>query len=110
MTISSILLSVKTFLLSTIDRIKTFTVPTSGKFNIVILCGALNIFLFGVGTLVMGVLNEVYEDVLIGVCQMIPIVGWLWSIVWGISMITQKMNENNDTYQPSRSLITSEEP
>jgi len=56
-----------------------------------IILGLCNIFfLFGIGTIISGCLSSPPDvaDIIIGVLQLVlPFVGWLWSIIWGILMI-----------------------
>ncbi|ORM40147.1 uncharacterized protein BXIN_1231 [Babesia sp. Xinjiang] len=72
-------------------RTKTATVPLQGPPTTVYICGALNFILFGVGTMILGFVNDCLEDVVIGAMQLLlPFVGWIWSIVWGILIIARK--------------------
>lgn len=76
------------------NRITTCTVPVEGKKTTVYILGAVNFVFFGVGTLALGIMNDSLEDVFIGVLQLfLPIVGWAWSIVWGILIIHEKSKE-----------------
>ena len=68
--------------------LKITTKNTPGKGAVAIICGILNFFLFGVGTIIAGCLDKDKVDILIGVIQLLlPLVGWIWSIIWGILMI-----------------------
>lgn len=56
--------------------------------NLQLICGILNCFLFGIGTIIAGALSNSLADVVIGILQLvIPFVGWVWSVIWGILMI-----------------------
>ena len=78
------------FLNDTWDRITSMTVPKPER-TAQLLCGIINLFLFGVGTLIAGVLENNLPDVAIGILQLcVPFVGWIWSFVWGILMILDK--------------------
>jgi hypothetical protein len=73
------------------DRITGMIVPKANDRTAQILCGICNCFLFGVGTIIGGVLDNNLPDVAIGLLQLcVPFVGWLWSIIWGILMILDK--------------------
>lgn len=66
----------------------TTTLKTPGSGMIALICGILNCFLFGIGTIVAGALDGSLADVIIGILQLVlPFVGWIWSIVWGVIMI-----------------------
>lgn len=50
--------------------------------------GVLNCFLFGVGVMIAGALNNNLVDVVIGILQLcIPFVGWIWAVIWGVLMV-----------------------
>lgn len=71
-----------------VAHIKGMKVPGDGI--IAIVCGIINIFLSGIGTIVAGALDGDTADIIIGLIQLvliIIIVGWVWSIVWGVLMI-----------------------
>lgn len=71
-----------------IAHIKTLKVPGDGV--IAIVCGIINIFLSGIGTIIAGALDGNTADIIIGLIQLVLILiilGWVWSIVWGILMI-----------------------
>lgn len=56
-----------------------------------IVLGVLNCFFFGVGVIIAGCLANDMADVLIGVAQLLlPFVGWVWAIIWGILMVLGK--------------------
>jgi len=53
-----------------------------------LICGILDFFLFGIGTIIVGVIANNFWCVIIGILQLVlPFVGWLWSIIWGIFII-----------------------
>ncbi|KAH9255274.1 hypothetical protein BASA81_006714 [Batrachochytrium salamandrivorans] len=53
-----------------------------------LLLGVLNCFLFGVGVIIAGALNNSLVDVVIGILQLcIPFVGWIWAVLWGVLMV-----------------------
>ncbi|CDR96841.1 hypothetical protein BBBOND_0307450 [Babesia bigemina] len=73
------------------NRVKGLKVPTGGPAGLVYTCGVLNMIIFGSGLIILGITNNCLEDVLIGVAQLLlPIVGWLWSLVWGVLIIIGK--------------------
>jgi len=50
-----------------------------------IICLLLDCILFGIGTIIAGIINDRISTIIIGVLQLvIPFVGWLWSIIWGV--------------------------
>ena len=58
-----------------------------------IVLGVVNFLFFGVGTMIAAVVSPDRDlaDFLIGVMQLlIPFIGWLWSLVWGILMILNR--------------------
>lgn len=66
-------------------------VPTVEPRGLEICLGFTNCFLFGFGTMIAGMKNKDMADVLIGLFQLlIPIVGWMWSIIWGWFMCCGK--------------------
>lgn len=69
-----------------IDHIKGLKTPGSGMIGLV--CGIVNIILFGIGTIIAGALEGNMADVIIGVLQLVlPFIGWIWSIIWAVLMI-----------------------
>ena len=67
-------------------HITTCKTPADGIVSIV--CGIVNCILFGIGTIIAAIIDFNVADILIGVLQLvIPFVGWIWSIVWGVMMI-----------------------
>ena len=74
-----------------LNKLQTFSTPQVPSRGSEICLGILNCFFFGVGTIIGGFMSNDLADVLIGVGQLfIPFVGWIWSIVWGVLMITGK--------------------
>lgn len=72
-------------------RIKDFKTPSVSGREVEIGLGVVNCIFFGVGTIIGGVLSNNLPDVAIGVLQLcLPFVGWIWSIGWGILMISGK--------------------
>ena len=62
---------------------KTKNLQTPGGTPLAILiCGIVDLFFFGIGTLVAGLLNKCeVADVVIGLLQLfIPFVGWIWFV------------------------------
>ncbi len=58
--------------------------------------GIVNLFFWGIGTMIAGFMANDLADVLIGCGQLfIPFVGWLWSIAWGVLMIVGKGNDSS---------------
>jgi len=61
---------------------------TPGKGALAIVCGIVNCIFFGIGTIIAGAIDKSKSDVVIGLLQLfVPLVGWIWSIIWGILMI-----------------------
>lgn len=63
--------------------------PTKKSWAIVLLI--INVFLPGVGTIINSMLGQgiTYTGIMIGALQMllsVGIIGWLWSIYWGVLM------------------------
>jgi len=56
--------------------------------TLALVCGIIDFFLFGIGTMIVGIVANDMMQVVIGILQLvIPFVGWLWSIIWGIFII-----------------------
>ena len=75
------------------NRIKNMEVPVGDKL-ITVCMGILNFFLPGIGTIIMGVVIENRDDIIIGALQLvltICIVGWIWSVIWGVLMISRSL-------------------
>jgi len=70
---------------------RTTALETPGEGVISLICGIVNIIFPGVGTLVAAALSGCNTaDIIIGILQLVfcwLIIGWIWSIVWGILMI-----------------------
>lgn len=77
------------------ERLKTFSTPTATRQQDktkYVLLGAINIILFGIGMIVIGILNNDASDIITGVLQLIlPFVGWIWAIVWGVAIICRNL-------------------
>jgi len=69
-------------------RTKNVDVPhVNGKLLQIVL-GILNCFLFGVGVIIAGFLSNSVPDIIIGILQLvIPFVGWIWAVAWGVVMV-----------------------
>ena len=64
--------------------------PGSGMLSLVL--GIVDCIFFGIGTIIAGALDGSVADIIIGVLQLVlPFVGWIWSIVWGILMIVRAL-------------------
>ncbi|EGC34932.1 hypothetical protein DICPUDRAFT_55483 [Dictyostelium purpureum] len=70
------------------DHFMPSAIPVLEK-NVMIICGILDFFLFGIGTIILGALDDCnIWCVLIGVLQLcLPFVGWFWSIIWGVLIL-----------------------
>lgn len=67
-------------------------VPAPDQPNAQIILGIINLFFFGFGTMIAGFLENDMADVLIGIGQLlIPFIGWIWSVLWGVLMLIQGM-------------------
>lgn len=74
-----------------LSRTTGLQVPSGPDRTWQIVLGVINCFFFGVGVMIAGCMDNNMADVLIGVAQLlIPFVGWLWAIIWGILMIINK--------------------
>ncbi|EAN31922.1 putative integral membrane protein [Theileria parva strain Muguga] len=77
------------------NRIRRGNVPTTGSPAKVYTLGVLNFLLFGFGTAISGITNGCTEDIIIGIMQfIIPFLGWIWSVIWGFLMISDKFRES----------------
>ena len=95
-----------------LGRITGLKTPGSGLIGLV--CGIVNIFLYGIGTIVAGALDNSMADVLIGVLQLVlPFIGWIWSILWAVLMIINCIdgakNEASSSSSGSSSSTKSEQ-
>ncbi|KAL7069217.1 hypothetical protein ACR3K2_04740 [Cryptosporidium serpentis] len=77
-----------------VERFKSMSTPTpsatdKGKY---VLLGILNCIIFGLGMIIIGVMNNDASDIVTGILQLcIPFVGWIWAIVWGILIISRSL-------------------
>ena len=68
--------------------VKVKAKDTPGKGALAIIFGIVNFIFFGVGTIIAGAMDGSMTDVVIGLLQLlVPLVGWIWSIIWGVLMI-----------------------
>mmetsp|Transcript_5915 Transcript_5915/g.15128 ORF Transcript_5915/g.15128 Transcript_5915/m.15128 type:complete len:83 (+) Transcript_5915:91-339(+) len=74
-----------------VSRTKEAKTPTLDK-TLQVILGILNCFLFGVGVIIAGILNNDLPDVVIGILQLvIPFVGWVWAVIWGVLMVLRRV-------------------
>ncbi|CEM04083.1 unnamed protein product [Vitrella brassicaformis CCMP3155] len=73
-----------------VQRARAMQVPVVNDRLEEVLAGLLDLFLFGVGTMWAGYMSSNISDFLIGAVQLaIPVLGWVWSFIWGVMMIYQ---------------------
>lgn len=57
-----------------------------------VLLGLLNCFFFGLGMIIIGFMENDVVNMMIGVLQLLlPVVGWIWAIVWGVLIIVKTL-------------------
>ncbi|PFH33763.1 hypothetical protein BESB_079790 [Besnoitia besnoiti] len=80
-----------TEILFRLTTLQTPAAPTSRLAKLAYcLLALLNCILFGIGMIVIGIFETDATDILIGILQLIlPLVGWIWAVVWGVIMITK---------------------
>ncbi|KAK5581978.1 hypothetical protein RB653_003559 [Dictyostelium firmibasis] len=71
-----------------------FTIPTNDK-SIMLICGILDFFLFGVGTIILGLLDNCNFFVIVfGILQLcVPFLGWIVSIIYGVLVILKALKQ-----------------
>ncbi|VWU53174.1 conserved protein, unknown function [Hepatocystis sp. ex Piliocolobus tephrosceles] len=73
---------------SLVRRIINVEVPDSGNHSLNIILGVVNLFFFGIGLIVLGVVYNNVDDIILGILQLfLPVIGWIWAIIWGILII-----------------------
>lgn len=86
------------------EKVKTIDVPVLEPESLQITLGVLNCIIFGLGVLIAGIVKEDRGDIIIGLLQMLlPFLGWIWAIVWGITMIVRRQPAGavqNGDYEP----------
>jgi len=74
-----------------LNKIKNFDVPkpsSSSEKTLYLILGIVNIFIFGLGMIIIGALRNDTADLIIGVLQLVlPFVGWVWALIWGVLII-----------------------
>jgi hypothetical protein len=69
-------------------KITHLKVPHGTRREYQIILGLLNLYFFGAGTAVAGLMQKDLSHSVIGIAQLFfPGAGWMWSIFWGLKMI-----------------------
>jgi len=75
-----------------LEQCNPANIPTGTK-DVLLICGILDLFFFGVGTIVLGCVSGNMWCACVGVVQLvIPFVGWFWSFIWGIIIIVKALS------------------
>lgn len=74
------------------QKIKNSDVPTSQNKVLYIILGIINLIFFGIGMIIIGIIEGNCANILIGLLQLIlPLIGWIWAVVWGVLIITRNL-------------------
>jgi len=74
------------------ERSKACTLPQAppDEKTLYLCLAILNIFIPGLGMIIIGAIKNDMANLCIGLCQLfIPFVGWIWGIIWGIMWTIQ---------------------
>ncbi|CBZ50090.1 hypothetical protein NCLIV_005660 [Neospora caninum Liverpool] len=65
------------------------------------LLGLLNCFFFGLGVIILGFIENDASTMMIGVLQLLlPIVGWVWAVVWGVLIVLKAVLKDTSYSTP----------
>ncbi|EPR58500.1 hypothetical protein TGME49_222260 [Toxoplasma gondii ME49] len=63
--------------------------------------GLLNCFVFGLGVIILGFIENDVSNMMIGVLQLLlPIVGWIWALVWGVLIVLKAVLKDTEYSSP----------
>ncbi|AFZ81333.1 uncharacterized protein BEWA_007420 [Theileria equi strain WA] len=94
---------------SLLYRIIELRVPIEGEPWKVYALGVINMVLFGWGMILSGFMNNCAEDVIIGLMQfIIPFVGWIWAIFWGILIVSHKFADTRSNNRLKNDTVVSD--